>query len=99
MSQALLDHSVLRKGSRVRANWLDARLTALTGVQMKLGARGVEIVGVIRHMRGDHPTNPTEIRYYIDPEGDYDGPKTNLIGCTCGHPHVEIKPEWVSEIL
>jgi hypothetical protein len=99
MASAYLDHSVLRKGSRIRANWLDASLVALAGVQMKFGAKSREVVGVIRHMRGDHPTNPTEIRYYIDPDDGYVGPKKDLIGCTCGHPHVEIKPEWVSEIL
>jgi hypothetical protein len=96
---AQLDHSPLRKGSRIRANWFKASLACLAGAQMKVGATGVEVVGVIRHIRGDHPTNPTRIRYFIDPEGEFKGEMTDLVGCACGYRHVEINPAWVSEIL
>lgn len=95
----LLDLSTLVKGSRIRANWFKAELACLAGAQMKFGAQGVEAVGAIKHFRGDHPTDPTEIRIYIDPEGDYKGEMVTVVGCTCGRKHVEIKPEWVSEIL
>lgn len=88
------------KGDRIRAQWLDAKLVALAGAQMKVGASGREVTGIVRHIRGDHPTNPTEVRVFIDPDGAWDGPVVkDLVRCTCGHPHVQIKPEWVVEIL
>jgi len=93
------DLTTLVKGSRIRARWFQAELVSLAGAQMKLGAQGMEVVGIIKHFRGDHPTDPKEVRIYIDPEGDYKGEKVDVYGCTCGRQHVMLKPEWVSEIL
>ncbi len=91
---------VYNRGDRVRAQWFATHLTSLAGVQMKFGATPKEVVGTVRHIRGDHPTNPTEVRVFVDPdEGTYDGPKVDLVGCTCGHPHVELKSLWIVEVL
>ena len=87
------------KGSRIKANWLKAHITCLAGVQMKLGATSEEVVGIVRHIRTDNLEDPKEIRFFIDPEGDFKGARVNVIGCTCGHPHIEIRPEWVTEVL
>lgn len=87
------------KGDRVRAQWFSTHLSSLAGVQMKFGATVKEVVGTVRHIRVDHPTHPTSTRVYLDPDEPYDGPKVELVGCTCGHPHVELKPSWIMEIL
>lgn len=52
----------LRKGMRVRAEWYEGQPVdriSLPGVQMKIGAVMRQVEGVITHLRGDHPTNPT----------------------------------------
>lgn len=90
---------MIRKGDRIRAQWLATHLCALAGAQMKFGAHGRELTGTVRHVRGDHPVNPTVVKLYVDPEGDFDGPKTTPYGCTCDHPHVEVDPSWVAEVL
>lgn len=87
------------KGDRVRAQWFAAHPTCLAGVQLKFGATAKEVVGTVRHIRGDHPTHPTTIRVYLDPDGPYDGPKVDLVGCKCGHPHVELNPNHIVEVL
>lgn len=87
------------KGDRIRASWLACEPACLAGAQMKLGAKPMTVTGVVRHIRGDHPTNPTTIRVYVDPDGDWQGPTVEVVRCTCGHPHVELQPEWVEAIL
>lgn len=73
----------LTKGMRVRARWLDSRLVALSGMQMKAEATPTEVEGVVTHVRGDHPTNPTEVRVWVQPdEGE----------------EVVVKPEWIFEV-
>lgn len=87
------------KGDRIRASWLKVNpLTCLAGAMPKVGATAVEVTGVVRHIRTDNPDNPVLIRVYIDPDDGYTGPTVNLIGCVCGHPHVELHPEWIHEI-
>ena len=86
------------KGSRIRAEWFKAKMdppACLAGMQLKFGATRFEVVGVVKHVRGDHPTNPTVIRFYVDPDHTWDGPTVTPEGCTCGHPHVEINPAHV----
>jgi hypothetical protein len=92
---------IYHKGDRVRAQWFATHLTSLAGVQMKFGATIKDVVGTVRHIRGDHPIHPTEVRVYLDPDLDstYDGPKVDLVDCTCGHPHVELKPAHIIEVL
>ncbi len=92
------------KGSRIQAEWLQAHTASLSGMQMKFGARQHVVTGVVRHLRGDDPVAPKEVRIYIDPEGDApaDLEKVKPYGCTCEVGHVELKLNklnWVKEIL
>lgn len=94
------------KGSRVRASWFQSKPLgsfSLAGVQMKTTGSIVEVVGTCRHFRGDHPVAPTEVRIYLEVEGEVpEGvARTRPHGCTCeGHDQlVEIRPEWVRAVL
>lgn len=89
------------KGDRVRAQWYQAQTSgfSLAGMQLKFLASARVLVGRVAHVRGNHPTQPTEIRVYLDPEEPYDGPMVTLEGCTCGRQHVELQPAWIQEVL
>jgi len=91
----------ITKGTRIRADWFKANdpPSSLAGMQVKFGATRFEVVGVVRHVRGDDPVNPKTIRFYVDPDHEWAGPTTNPPGCTCGHPHVAIDPKHVVEVL
>lgn len=88
------------KGRRIHAKWFkpkDMGTWSLTGFQMKLVGDFVEVSGIVRHLRGDHPTNPTAIRIYIDP--DEPGlPTKRPEGCTCDHEHVEINSDHIFRV-
>lgn len=58
------------KGSRIHAQWLQVNdpLSCLAGVQTKVGATMRDVVGVVKHIRGDHPTDPTTIRLWVQPD-------------------------------
>ncbi len=90
---------MLVKGDRVRARWFKAKVVCLSGVQMKLGANVVEVVGTIRHLRGDRPVDPVHVMLYLDPEGEWSGPKEQAHGCTCEGGHVAVKLEHVVEVF
>lgn len=85
--------TTINKGDTIAATWLDARFVGLAGVQMKLGAQWREVSGIVRHVRGDHPTSPTTVRLYVDAEGGTVTP----YGCTCG-PHIEVDPKHVTAV-
>lgn len=51
----------LQKGDHVTAEWMETKPVALAGVQMKLGGTLKTVTGIVTHIRGDHPTNPTSI--------------------------------------
>ncbi len=87
------------KGDRVRASWYAARLACLSGQQSKFGASQENLTGVVRHVRGDKPVDPTEVRLYVDPEGEHTFDLVHPHGCTCNTPHVEIRPEWIDAVL
>lgn len=89
------------KGSRIRASWFQAHLASLSGMQMKFGATGLTVTGVVRHLRGDDPVAPKEVRIYIDPDDPVPAgvEKVQAYGCTCEGGHVELKLDWVKEIL
>lgn len=81
----------LRKGASIQARWFHEDPPGY--------ATEVEITGTCRHFRGDDPVNPTEIRIYVEPDGDVPDcvPRTRPYGCACdGHDRlVEVRPEWV----
>lgn len=88
----------LTKGMRITARWFAVQDPvkepfSLAGVQMKLLAKEIVVSGIVRHVRGDHPTNPTQVRLYIDAPGGTETPP----GCTCG-PHVGVNPDHVIEV-
>ena len=87
----------VNKGDRIGAEWFgDAKPVALAGVQMKVQATQFAVVGTIRHVRADDPVNPVEVRLYVDPEGEWQGPTARPEGCTCEKPHVEVNPKRVT---
>ncbi len=96
----------IEKGTRVRARWFKPKelgTWSLTGFQMKLTGNFVEITGTVRHIRGDHPTEPKEVMFYVEPEGEVPAEVTRKrpFGCTCeGHDKlVEVNSNWVRQIL
>jgi len=58
------------KGTRVRVSrlLLNDPPSALAGAQLKFGAKQQEFVGIVRHVRGDHPTQPTTVGFWVEPE-------------------------------
>jgi len=62
------------RGTRVHAQWLQVNdpLSGLAGMQPKVGATMQEVVGVVMHIRGDHPTNPTTVRLWVQPDAGGD---------------------------
>lgn len=94
----------ISKGNRVRARWLKVQAPgsySLAGVQAKVAGSFVEVVGICRHFRADNPVMPHEVRIYLDIEGALpeDIERVQPPGCTCKQGHVEIRPEWIAEVL
>lgn len=85
------------RGSRIRARWLVAHVSSLAGAQAKVGCTQIDIVGTCVHIRGDRPEDPTEVRVYIDPEGDLPAlvGRVRPPGCTHADGHVEIRTPWI----
>lgn len=83
------------KGTRIRAQWIDAEVVGLAGVQMKFGATSREVTGVVRHIYGLTADVPEWL--YVDPDDAWDGP--TVTDCSCGGPHVRVRPRHVVEIL
>ena len=96
-------NSWIPKGARISASWFQANNppSCLAGRQMKLGVTGLSVTGVIRHVRGDHPTHPTVVKLFVDPDPDckWDGPLVTPYGCTCDHQHVEVSPDHITAVL
>ena len=68
----------VRKGARIRAEWLKATLnTALAGMQPKLGAVSVVVEGVVTHIYGygNDPANPTRVEVWVQPDS---GPEVKV---------------------
>lgn len=90
----------ITKGTRIRVQSMTAYLPCLAGMQMKFGVKTQDFTGVVRHVRGDHPTNPTQIRFYVDPDGDAkDFNLTRPPGCTCASAHVDVDPKHVVGVV
>lgn len=58
----------IQRGDYIEAEWFDAKIVGLAGVQMKLGATQHVAKGIVVSVRGDHPTNPTEVRLFVRQE-------------------------------
>lgn len=58
----------VEKGDRIGARWFVTNPASLAGMHLKLVATEIEISGIVRHLRGDHPEEPTEIVAYVEPE-------------------------------
>jgi hypothetical protein len=78
----------LKKGSRVKARWFQANdpPSSLAGMQMKLGVQERQVEGIVTHVYGSHPTEPTpeSLEVVVQPDG--------------GGPEVTIKPAWIHEV-
>lgn len=80
------------RGTKIRAQWLDCEAVALTGMQMKMGATLINVEGVVRHIRGSDPSNPTmeNSRFYVECE-----PKRGSFCTKCGVWEIEVDPKHV----
>lgn len=77
--------SQILKGDWIRAEWFQTLGSeGTTGSQMKVKAQQFRVQGVVKHIRGDHPTHPTSIRLYVEPDG--------------GGEEVEVNPSSVVEV-
>lgn len=74
----------ITKGMRVRARWQETDVVALAGETMKFQVSGGDVTGVVMHIRGDHPTQPTSIRLWILPDE--------------GGEEIIVKPEWIVSV-
>ncbi len=45
---------------------------SIAGSFMKVTAKSFDVTGEVRHVRGDHPTAPITIGFFIAPEGEID---------------------------
>jgi len=82
-----MDH-FLQKGDRVRAVYFQAKKLgtySIAGAQPKAVGDMVEVIGTVTHIRGNHPTNPTSIRIWIQPDD--------------GGEEVRLDPSTIQEIL
>lgn len=77
------DGPYITKGWWVQADWFDAQKTphALAGAQLKIGATRRSASGIVKDIRGDHPTSPTQIEVIIEPDG--------------GGDLITLKPAWI----
>jgi hypothetical protein len=86
---------MVNKGTRIRAEWFgEAKPVALAGMQMKVQATKFVVTGVVRHIRGDHPTDPKVVRLYVESD---DGTGTPCGKCQVRE--VEVNPDHVVEVL
>lgn len=90
--------TTIRRGDRIRFHAAPIGSFSLAGVQLKLTGEFVEHTGVVRHVRGDHPTAPMAVRLYVEPDDGSELDRVAIEGCACG-PHVEVNPADVVEIF
>jgi hypothetical protein len=87
----------IKKGDRVTAQWFDANLVGLAGMQMKVGATARSVTGVIKHFRASRPDATEAEAIFLDPD-HWDGPTERPYGCKCPNEHVHIKPAWIISV-
>ena len=92
---------IVEKGDRITAQWFNkTRLVGLAGMQMKASMREVTVSGIVAHIRGNHPTEPTISAFFVTldhelPEGMEELPDTI---CSCGVSHVLVNPNHVIDV-
>jgi hypothetical protein len=72
------------KGHWIRAEWVQRTDGSLSGSQVKVAAKLIVVQGIVRHIRGDHPTNPKSIRLFVEPDN--------------GGPEVIVNPIHVKDV-
>lgn len=72
------------KGTKLLVRRMNAKLVSLSGMQMKAGVNIEEFEGIITHIYGDHPTEPTKFVFMVKKE---DGSE------------VEVDPEHVIAVI
>jgi len=83
----------MNKGDHITASWMRTDLACLAGAQMKLEGQQVTVCGIVRHVRGNDPVNPTTIGIFIDPDDPAcELPRVRPPRCTCRNPHVLVDP-------
>jgi len=63
----------ITKGTTVRVTRLLLQpigTYSLSGSQMKLAARSQTFEGIVRHVRGNHPTAPTSTALWVEPTSE-----------------------------
>jgi len=75
------EDEMITKGDWIQAEWLEPQEAGLSGSALKFAAEGKRVSGIVRHIRGDHPSNPTSIRLFVEPDG--------------GGEQVLVAPSWV----
>ena len=62
------------KGTRIHARWFQVTdlIPVLAGMQDKVTGEWRDVIGTVRHIRGDHPVNPTTIGLWVEPDGGGD---------------------------
>lgn len=81
----------IQKGDTIRAEWFEPYIAGIAGVQSKTTAHLMTISGEVRHVRGNHPTQPTAIGLFVRAES---GKWCERCGCY----EVLVRPEHVVEV-
>lgn len=89
----MTDHHVT-KGSRIRAAWFETTNASLAGMQTKVGARRIDVVGTVRHIRCDSLEAPTVWVMFIEPD---DG--SGEVCEKCGAREIAVEPRHVVEVI
>jgi DnaJ-class molecular chaperone len=86
----------LEKGYRVHVKEWKAKLSSLSGMQMKFGADLTEFRGTVRHIRCDDLDEPKTIHVWVEP----DSPQTGAVYCErCKVSEVEVDQRAIVAIL
>lgn len=56
----------VERGSRIRAQWWEARQVGLAGMGFKAGVEPITLEGKVLKIRGDHPTNPKTVGLLVE---------------------------------
>ena len=82
------------KGTKIKARWLQAYPTCLTGAMMKMSAVSVDISGTVRHISGTSSTDPN-LSFFVDLDDQAPSSVPQYDCATCGRKHTQIKAKNV----